>query len=92
MPKGWCPEYFYYNPNLEKEKTMEEIWSEIQYYSGEFFADDDMRYRIQTDFITDLSLRMSKKQCRKIGAFTAKTRTLIPLASDMTSSLLIWWR
>ena len=54
MPKGWCPEYFYHNPNLEKEKTLEEIWTEIQYYSGEFFVDDNMNYKIQTDFMVPL--------------------------------------
>lgn len=54
MPKGWCPEYFYYNPNLEQEKSIEEIYKEIQYYSGEFFKDDDIKYRLQTDFMVPL--------------------------------------
>lgn len=54
MPKGWCPEYFYNNPNLEKEKSLEDIWTEIQYYSGEFFADDNLFFRRKTDFIVPL--------------------------------------
>lgn len=54
MPKGWCPEYFYYNPNLEQEKSIEDIYKEIQYYSGEFFQDDDIKYRLQTDFMVPL--------------------------------------
>ena len=54
MPKGWCPEYFYFNPNLEAEKTIEEIYDEIQYYSGEFFYDDSMHYKVQTDFMVPL--------------------------------------
>lgn len=54
MPKGWCPEYFYYNPNLEQEKTIEEIYKEIQYYSGEFFCDDEMKFKLQTDFMVPL--------------------------------------
>lgn len=54
MPKGWCPEYFYHNPNLEKEKSLEEIWTEIQYYSGEFFPDDSLHFKRQTDFMSPL--------------------------------------
>lgn len=54
MPKGWCPEYFYHDPNLEEKKSLEEIWTEIQYYSGEFFADDKLNYRVQTDFMIPL--------------------------------------
>lgn len=54
MPKGWCPEYFYHNPNLESEKSLEQIWEEIQYYSGEFFPDDSMHYKRQTDFMVPL--------------------------------------
>ena len=54
MPKGWCPEYFYNNPNLEKEKSLEEIWTEIQYYSGEFFVDDNLHFKRQTDFMVPL--------------------------------------
>ena len=54
MPKGWCPEYFYNNPNLEEDKSLEDIWTEIQLYSGEFFKDDDMKYKIQNDFILPL--------------------------------------
>ena len=54
MPRGWCPEYFYHNPKLEKEKTLEKIWEEIQYYSGEFFPEDTMHYKLQTDFMVPL--------------------------------------
>ena len=54
MPKGWCPEYFYHNPNLENEKTLEQIWTEIQYYSGEFFPDDSIHFKLQTDFMVPL--------------------------------------
>ena len=54
MPKGWCPEYFYFNPELEKEKSMEKIYEEIQYYSGEFFSDDSMNFKRQTDFMVPL--------------------------------------
>lgn len=54
MPRGWCPEYFYTNPHLEDEKSMEEIYREIQSYSGEFFIDDIPKYREQTDFIIPL--------------------------------------
>ena len=54
MPKGWCPEYFYHNPNLEAEKSLEQIWEEIQYYSGEFFPDDTINFRRQTDFMVPL--------------------------------------
>ena len=54
MPKGWCPLYFYENPYLENEKSLEEIYDEIQYYSGEFFPDDDIFYKYQTDFIIPL--------------------------------------
>ena len=54
MPKGWCPEYFYHNPNLENEKTLEQIWTEIQYYSGEFFPDDSIHFKRQTDFMVPL--------------------------------------
>lgn len=54
MPKGWCPEYFYFNPKLEKEKSLEQIWEEIQFYSGEFFVDDSAKFRLQTDFMVPL--------------------------------------
>lgn len=54
MPKGYCPEYFYTNPNLEKEKSMEEIYREIQLYSGEFFTTDALYYKEQTDFMVAL--------------------------------------
>ena len=54
MPKGWCPEYLYYNPNLEKEKSLEEIWKEIQYFTGEFFIDDCKQHRVMTDFMVPL--------------------------------------
>ena len=54
MPKGWCPEYFYLNPKLEKEKSLEKIWEEIQYYTGEFFIDDKKNFWSQTDFMVPL--------------------------------------
>ena len=54
MPKGWCPEYFYFNPNLEKEKSLEQIYDEIQYFTAEFFIDDPLRFREQTDFMIPL--------------------------------------
>lgn len=54
MPKGFCPKYFYENPNLEKEKSLEQIWEEIQYYSGEFLESDDLNHRERTDFMVAL--------------------------------------
>lgn len=54
MPKGWCPSYFYDNPNLENEKSLEQIYEEIQYYSGEFFPDNIINIKTQTDFILPL--------------------------------------
>lgn len=54
MPKGWCPLYFYNNPYLEQEKSINEIYKEIQCYSGEFFCDDTKDFRLKTDFMVPL--------------------------------------
>lgn len=50
MPKGYCPLYFYTNPSLEKEKSIEEIYHEIQQWTCEFFIDDPLDMRKRTDF------------------------------------------
>lgn len=54
MPIGFCPEYFYSNPNLEEDKSIEEIYQEIQLYSGEFTSSDCLHFREQTDFMIPL--------------------------------------
>ena len=54
MPKGYCHTYFYDNPNVEKEKDIEEIYRLIQEYSSEFFIDDPLYLRQCTDFFVPL--------------------------------------
>ena len=51
MPKGWCPEYLYNDPELDKKKFIEDIWEEIQGYNGEFRIDDALKIREGTEFI-----------------------------------------
>ena len=47
MPKGKYPVEYFTNPNMNK--PIEEIWADIDAYSGEFFEDESLR--LQTDFI-----------------------------------------
>ena len=51
MPKGKYPVEYFRNPNINK--PLEEIYQDIDAYSGEFFADEE-RFRKNTDFIVVL--------------------------------------
>ena len=48
--KGKYPVEYFMNPNIDK--PVEEIWADIDAYSGEFFEDEDIR--LHTDFIVVL--------------------------------------
>lgn len=50
MPKGACPTYFFDNPYLEKEKSMEEILNGIQSWTCEIFPDDKPEARTHSTF------------------------------------------
>ena len=50
MPKGKYPVEYFLNPNIEK--PIEDIYKDIDAYSGEFFEDEDLR--MHTDFIVIL--------------------------------------
>lgn len=50
MPKGKYPVEYFENPNINK--PIEEIWADIDAFSGEFFEDEDIRFH--TDFIVVL--------------------------------------
>ncbi len=47
MSKGKYPVEYFLNPNINK--PIEEIWADIDAYSGEFFEDEQLR--LSTDFI-----------------------------------------
>ena len=47
MPKGKYPVEYFLNPNINK--PVEEIWADIDAYSGEFFEDEELR--THTDFL-----------------------------------------
>ncbi len=48
--KGKYPVEYFENPNINK--PIEEIWADIDAYSGEFFEDEE--YRLSTDFMVAL--------------------------------------
>lgn len=50
MPKGKYPVEYFRNPNINKQ--LEEIYDDIDAYSGEFFEDEELR--MNTDFIVVL--------------------------------------
>ena len=91
MPKGWCPEYFYFNPKLEEEKSIENIWKEIQYYSGEFFIDDIEKF-LQTqsyNWFFDF-LNILKEKQGVIVATTSTSPSIWDISlQDLKSRLLL---
>lgn len=50
MPKGKYPVEYFKNPNINK--PLEEIYDDIDAYSGEFFEDEELR--MHTDFVVVL--------------------------------------
>ena len=42
--KGRYPRDYFKNPNMDKERTIEQIWDDIDAYTGEYFEDEPDRH------------------------------------------------
>ena len=51
--KGRYPRDYFQNPYLDKERSIEQIWDDIDAYSGEYFEDEPSNYE-KIDFVIPL--------------------------------------
>ena len=51
--KGAYPRPYFQNPYMDRERPIEEIWDDIDAYSGEFF-EDEPNYHPKIDFVVPL--------------------------------------
>lgn len=96
MPKGNCPTYLLNNPNIDK--PIEDVWEDIQKYTGEVYPDESSKYKEMVDFIVVLPpLKYEGKfikglyMCRGIeyvqSLYPNHKELFIPMSYTMWSSL-----
>ena len=64
--KGAYPRAYFQNPYMDRERPIEEIWDDIDAYTGEFF-EDEPDYHSKIDFVVPLPpLRYNGKETKGI--------------------------
>lgn len=76
--KGKYPVNYFKNPYMDKEKSIEQIWDDIEAYSGEFF-EDEPNYHAKIDFFVPLPPLCYKGKATKGIFFSQGTEYILKL-------------
>ncbi len=76
--KGKYPRNYFLNPNMDKEKSIEQIWDDIDAYSGEYF-EDEVNLHEKIDFFVPLPPLKYKDKFTKGIVFSQGMEYLLKL-------------
>ncbi len=76
--KGRYPRDYFMNPNMDKERSIEQIWDDIDAYSGEFFEDEPV-FHDKIDFVVPLPPLQYKGKFTKGIFFSQGTEYVLKL-------------
>lgn len=76
--KGIYPEEYFTNPNMDRIKSLKEIWDDIDAYSGEFF-EDETNLQEEIDFIVPLPPLNYKNKITKGIVFSQGSEYILKL-------------